>query len=251
MCKTFNLSHIISVVISLFIPVTIVANTFNLEGMIGAKYPIVVELEQLYDGSFEGRYAYLTTLRNSGDVPCSWLSITPNPKAPYSEWFVRDCNGKVVEKWRNINFESHQILTANMTNIRGISYEVSATLSEKSSDMRSLDTYFRQHLGEYAYEFNLFDNDKIKIRLVNVMGLVNFNNLKHIYETEFPIEYQKGMYWVSGFKAHQCCDPAAVLAYDSHSNSFYVWIRKDDNNYWWSESGEIPFKFRELVNMTF
>lgn len=51
--------------------------------------------------------------------------------------------------------------------------------------------------------------------------------------------------------AHQCCDPATVWAYDTYSNSFYVWIRKDDRDYWWSESGDIPIKFREIVSERF
>ena len=72
-----------------------------------------------------------------------------------------------------------------------------------------------------------------------------------IYQVQGGIEYTKAMYWGSGFVAHECCDPATVWAYDSDNDSFYVWIRKDGQDYWWSESGNIPFKFQELVRSRF
>lgn len=79
----------------------------------------------------------------------------------------------------------------------------------------------------------------------------NFDLMRSYYQTQTPIEYTNGMFWASGFKAHQCCDPAVVWAYDGRNNSFYVWIRKDGRDYWWSESGSIPYEFRELVNEKF
>lgn len=79
----------------------------------------------------------------------------------------------------------------------------------------------------------------------------NFDLMYSFYETQTPIEYIGGMFWASGFKAHQCCNPAVLWAYDSYTNAFYVWVRYEGKDYWWSESGELPYKFRELVNSKF
>lgn len=226
------------------------ASVYKLEGKIGGQYPVVIELEEFDEGLFSGWYAYSSTLQKSGDVVCSWLLINPSYEAPETQWGIRDCKPDVVETWSDVKFDGKR-LSARMKNTRGKSYDVTAAVTQHASADASLTAYYKQHIGEMVCDFDMFNYLPIKFRLISCMGIENYFALKNIYQTQGDIEYSKGMFWGSGFMAHQCCDPATVWAYDTYSNSFYVWIRKDDRDYWWSESGDVPYKFRELVGETF
>lgn len=226
------------------------AKIYKLEGEIGGVYSIILELEEHDDGLFSGRYAYKSTLQKEGEGECSWLLINPSYENPASQWSVRDCKLNPVETWYNIRFANGR-LTARMKNTRGKVYEIVANVTDSGQESPSMTAYFKDHLGECASDFGLLSDPSIQQRLEAMMGQGNFNNLTHIYQTQGPIEYHSGMYWASGFVAHQCCDPATLWAYDSYDNTFYVWIRKDSSEYWWSEAGSIPYKFHELVNEKF
>ncbi|MDE6497908.1 MAG: hypothetical protein K2L21_04525 [Muribaculaceae bacterium] len=225
------------------------ARVIRMEGKIGNAYPIVMELEEEAPGVFSGRYAYSKTLQRSGDVACSWLYIAPDENDPYSRWTVKDCHGKAVEWWYDVRYTGGATLSACMRNARGKHYDVTAGTTEAAHE--SLTPYYRQHLGEYVSEFSMWDDPRVNARLSAMMGIMNFLYLKEIYQVEHPVEYHKGMFWSSGFVAHQCCDPAALWAYDTSKNSFYVWIRKDDRDYWWSETGEVPVEFQWFVQEQF
>lgn len=233
------------------IPLLSFAHTYKLEGTIGGKYPIVVELEEHEDGLFSGRYAYRATLQKSGNLDCSWLDINPSYEKPMSQWNVRDCNLKPVETWYNVKFSDGKHLTARMKNVKGKQYQVVATVVSSNQDSPSMKSYFKEHIGDCPSEFHMFSDPAIQDRLERMMGAQSFNYFTYIYQTQGGIEYHSGMYWGSGFMAHQCCDPATVWAYDTDNNSFYIWIRKDGKDYWWAESGNIPYKFQELVNERF
>ncbi|MBD5232157.1 MAG: hypothetical protein HDS66_08425 [Bacteroidales bacterium] len=233
------------------LPLLTQADVYKLNGTVDGKYPIVIELEDLGDNLFSGRYAYESTLNRDGDEDCSWLRIYPNLSTPYAKWDVTDCNGKIVETWSNPSFTGRKYFSARMTNIKGKSYDIVATLVGQSNVNEPLTSYFRQHIGEYVSDFDMFKENRVQTRLENLMGIFNYNAITDIYEVQVPIEYNNGMYWASGFMAHMCCDPAAIWAYDTYENSFYIWIRKDDQEYWWSETGKIPYKFREIVNESF
>lgn len=230
-----------------FISLLALSKKYKLEGKVGDKYPIVIELEDLGDSLFSGRYAYESTLKRDGDVDCSWLRIYPNLSSPYAKWDVKDCNGKIVETWANPSFTDRKYFSARMTNINGKSYDIVATLVGQSNVNEPLTSYFRQHIGEYVSDFDMFNENRVQTRLQNLMGIFNYIALKDIYGVQVPIEYNNGMYWASGFMAHQCCDPAVIWAYDTYENSFYIWIMKEGQEYWWSETGNIPYKFREIV----
>ena len=138
-----------------------------------------------------------------------------------------------------------------MKNAAGKTYDLSATVVNRYDKDASLTPYFKQHIGEMVCDFDMFNYLPVKFRLINLMGLEPYFELKDIYQTQGDMEYSKGMYWGSGYMAHQCCDPATVWAYDTHNDSFYIWIRKDGKDYWWSESGNIPLKFREIISERF
>lgn len=138
-----------------------------------------------------------------------------------------------------------------MKNTRGKSYDVVATVTQQTPMDASLTPYYKQHIGEMVCDFDMFNYLPIKFRLIDCMGIENYFALKEIYQTQGDIQYSKSMFWGSGYMAHQCCDPATVWAYDTDNNSFYVWIRQDGQDYWWSESGNIPIKFHEIVGETF
>lgn len=84
-----------------------------------------------------------------------------------------------------------------------------------------------------------------------MLGCTDYAALKEIYQTQGDMEYSKGMFCGSGYMAYQCCDPATVWAYDTYNNAFYVWIRQDGRDRWWSETGSVPIKFREIVTERF
>lgn len=223
---------------------------YKLDGKIGGQYPVVIELEEFEDGLFAGQYAYISTLRKNGDKDCSWLLINPSYEAPATQWTIRDCRPEPVETWYNVMFDGKR-LTALMKNEKGNSYNVVATVTQQAKEDAPLTSYFKQHIGEMVCDFDMFNYLPIKFRLINLMGSSSYADLKEIYQTQGDIEYSKGMFYGSGFMAHQCCDPATVWAYDTDSNVFYVWIRQDDKERWWSESGSVPIKFREIVNERF
>lgn len=223
---------------------------YKLDGMIGGQYPVVIELEEFEEGLFAGRYAYQSTLRKSGDHDCSWLDINPSYHHPATEWGVRDCHLNNVETWYDVKFDGKH-LTALMKNEKGKSYNVEATVTQRAKEDASLTTFFKQHIGEMVCDFDMFNYLPIKFRLINLLGSGYYAALKEIYQTQGDMEYSKGMFYGSGYMAHQCCDPATVWAYDTDNNAFYIWIRRDDNDRWWSETGTIPFKFREIVNERF
>lgn len=245
-----NLRFIFIIILALLSTNASAQTVYRLEGTIGGQYPIVIELEEDDDGFISGRYAYKSTLRKNGDVECSWLMINPSYADPETQWTIRDCKPDVVEEWSNVNFNDRKHLTARMKNVRGKSYAVTATVTSQGSN-ENLTPYFKQHIGETVYDMDMFNYLPVKSRLIALMGNTSYSFLKKIYQTQGDIEYSKGMFYGSGFMAHQCCDPATVWAYDTHSNSFYIWIRKDDRDYWWSETGDIPIKFREIVSQRF
>lgn len=227
-------------------------SVYKLEGSIGGQYPVVIELEEHDDGLFSGRYAYTSTLRKSGDKVCSWLLINPDYNEPTTKWGIRDCKPDVVETWSNVRFDGKR-LSARMKNVQGKSYDVAATVTKQANEAAPLKSYYKLHIGEMVCDFDMFNYLPIKFRLINLMGIEPYFALKEIYQTQGDIEYSKGMFWGSGFMAHQCCDPDTVWAYDTDNNSFYfyVWILFNGNNRWWSESGNIPIKFREIVSERF
>ncbi|MBD5367184.1 MAG: hypothetical protein HDR82_09350 [Bacteroides sp.] len=237
-------------ILTALLPFLSLAKVYKLDGMIGSKYPVVIELEEFEEGWFSGQYAYTSTLRKSGDNVCSWLLINPSYEAPETQWAIRDCKPDVVETWSNVKFDGKH-LTARMKNVKGTTYDVVATVTQQANESAPLTSFFKQHIGEMVCDFDMFNYLPIKFRLLNMMENSSYAALKEIYQTQGDIEYSKGMFYGSGFMAHQCCDPATVWAYDTDNNSFYVWIRKDGKDYWWSETGNIPIKFREIVRERF
>lgn len=233
------------------LPMLLAARVYILEGAIGGKYPIIIELEEHDDGLFSGRYAYKSTLQKNGNIDRSWLEINPSYQNPATRWDIRDCNLNPIETWYGIKFLGSKDFSCKMKNAKGQVYDVVAKVVRSSQDTPSTKAYFKSHIGDCPSDFHMFFDPSIQQRFEALMGTPNFNYLTNIYQTQGGIEYTKGMYWGSAFMAHQCCDPATVWAYDTDNNSFYVWIRKDNKDYWWSESGNVPYKFRELVNDTF
>lgn len=227
------------------------AKTYKMDGVIGGKYPIVIEIEEDDEGFYFGRYAYKSTLQKYGSVDCSWLDIMPGFEGQRPIWYIRDCNLNNVETWYDIRFNDGKHFTAKMKNVKGNVYDIVASVTEATRNSPSMASYFKEHIGDSPYDFRMFFDPSIQRRFENMMGEDSFNYMVYIYQTQGGIEYRKGMYYGTAFKAHECCDPATVWAYDVNEDVFYVWIRKDSRDYWWSESGNIPIKFQELVSDNF
>ena len=243
--------RLIALIAGLIPAIGIAGPVYRLEGKIGGTYPVVIELEEFDDGLYSGQYAYKSTLSKSGDVVCSWLMLNPGYRDPANTLSARDCSIEPVESWDNVVFGGGRQLTADMTNVRGKSYDVKATVVKHGDTSKSLLPYYKEHIGEMVYDMDMFNELSIKFRLINLLGWETYFRLKEIYQTQGEYEYHYSMFWGSGFMAHECCDPAAVWAYDTNNNSFYIWMRENGSDRWWSESGNIPYKFQELVNNIF
>lgn len=136
------------------------------------------------------------------------------------------------------------------TSPASVENSVSKTTSKTKragSTSTSLKSYFQQHAGDYAHEIGMLNNATVKARLTKLLGAQNFQLFKSIYQTCVPIEFRSWMYWSYGFQAHNCCDPIAVWAYDINNNAFYVWMKIDAQEYWWSDTGTVPGNFQDLV----
>lgn len=237
-------------VLTLLPIVTYAQVVYKLDGKIGGKYPVAIGLEEFDEGLFSGWYSYRSTHKRSGDKVCSWLQINPSYEYPATQWDIRDCKPNLVETWSDVRFDGKR-LSARMKNTLGKSYDVVATVTQQVPMDPSLTPYYKQLIGEMVCDFDMFNYLPVKFRLIDCMGIENYFALKEIYQTQGDIQYSKSIFWGSGYMAHQYCDPATVWAYDTDNNSFYVWIRQDGQDYWWSESGNIPIKFREIVGETF
>lgn len=237
--------------LALIVPTSVFARVYSLEGTVGGVYPIVIELDEFAADLYSGWYAYKKTLKERGDTECTWLQLNPSHDDPMKSWIVRDCELNNVEVWYNVDFSDGKHLTASLKNKRGKVFKVTATVKNQASLEAALTPYFRSHAGKMVCDISMFSYLPIKFRLINMMGIENYFVMRRIYQTQGDIEYRKRMYCGSGYMAHQCCDPAVVWAYDTDNDSFYVWMLQDGVYNWWSESGNIPIKFREIVDETF
>lgn len=224
---------------------------YKLEGTIGGTTPVVIELEEFEEGLFSGWFAYKSVLKKNGDKLCCWYTLNPSHDDPVRQWDILDCKIEPSGSWQNVKFDDGKRLTAKFKNKQGKYLDVAATVTGQIQEYVLLNAYYKKHIGEMVCDIDMFNYLPIKFRLIDCMGLTNYFAMKGIYQTQGDIEYRRGMYWGSGYKAHECCDPAVVWAYDTDNNSFYVWIRNNGHDNWWSESGTIPIKFKEIVNETF
>lgn len=136
-------------VIPCWIPSITAQTVYKLDGKIGGKCPIMIELEEFDDGLFSGWYAYKSTLQRSRDNVCSWLLINPSHENPATQWDIRDCKLNLVETWSDVRFDG-QRLSAQMKNTRGKSYDVVATITQQAHMGASLMPYYKQHIAKWS-----------------------------------------------------------------------------------------------------
>lgn len=152
-----NMRRIIAGILLLCLPLVAGARTYRLEGMVGGKYPVVIELEQHDDGLFSGRYAYKSTLKNNGNVDCSWLQINPSYENPTTQWTVRDCRMNPVETWYNVKFDGARRLTCRMKNVPGKVYDIVAQAATSGGGNSSANgAAARRYKAKYE-EVNIAD----------------------------------------------------------------------------------------------
>lgn len=243
------MGKIIFSIVLIALPLLSFARTYKLEGMIGGEQPIVIELEEHYNGLFSGRYA--RKLDRPGFFDCDWFALHPSYEKPVEVWSISDCNLNPAGEWYGIQFSDRQNLFCKMKDGNGRTLAVVAHVTESSPESPSTISFFKEHIGDCPADMGLFSDPSIQEVFEDIMGESNFNYFAYIFQVQGPIEYNGGMFWSSGFMAHQCCDPAALWAYDRYSDNFYIWIRKDGQDYWWSQSGSVPYKFQELVSRNF
>lgn len=244
------------------------AYSFSFEGFAAGKYAIVMEVDRNPNGSITGRYAYQSTLNDRGrDNRSAWLYITPdgNSKTNYT---ITDSNGKVQERWSNASFsraDGINYFTVNVVNAKGRSFTLNLhTLKNRDSTTTGIQpspntpnaptradentyitAYYTDHIN--CNTKDMFDYSTIAYRLDTLMGLVNYALMKELFEYSGVIQYNGRYFWDSAFRARYCCDPYVVWAYDPSTSAFYVWMRKDSQELWWSETGSIPSDFQQLV----
>ena len=114
----------------------------------------------------------------------------------------------------------------------------------------NLRDYLADHIGQYAYEFDLFENPTVKSRLENLLGEQEFNYLvKDVYQTQTPIEYNDGMFHASGFQKHMGGDPGMVWAYNPQLDAFYVYLNNNGKIRLWAGSPDNLADFSSVITM--
>lgn len=115
---------------------------------------------------------------------------------------------------------------------------------------KDLRSYFANHIGEYAYEFNLFENPTVVSRLENLVGEEEFKYLVNdVYQTQTPIEYNNGMFHASGFQKHMGGNPGMVWAYNPQLDAFYVYLNDNNKVRVWAGSPDGLANFSEIIGM--
>lgn len=107
--------------------------------------------------------------------------------------------------------------------------------------------FFKMQINEYPSETGLFKKGTVATRVQKLLGQ-RYGDIANIYQAQVPIEFRDGMFYSFGFQAHNCCDPFLIWAYDSRCDSFYFFIRKNNRDTFFSETGKIPYEFKEIVS---
>lgn len=217
--------------------------TCRMEGTIGGRYPIVLELEEIDRHMYVGIYAYQSTLKRDGDSQEAWLRMYPEEDNERGGWSVFDYKGEYVENWYDVRIYDGQYLVARMTNTKGKSYDVEASVPGADKVYEPLKFFFKEHLGEDPSHFDAFSDYRVRERLSRLLG-TNFEVLRSFNISDYGYDSDLSMFRGEGYKPHQGLDTYAAWGYNVRRNAFYVHIFYEGQDYWWSETGEIPFEFR-------
>lgn len=115
---------------------------------------------------------------------------------------------------------------------------------------KNLREYLANHIGEYVYEFNMFENPTVKSRLIDLLGEEQFKYLVNdVYQTQTPIEYNDGMFHASGFQKHMGGDPAMVWAYSPQLDAFYVYLNDHNKIRVWAGSPDGLTNFSTIIGL--
>lgn len=115
---------------------------------------------------------------------------------------------------------------------------------------KDLGEYFVFHIGDYAYDLNLFENPTVKSRLVNLLGEELYNYLVNdVYQTQTPITFNNWMFHASGFQQHTGGVPGMVWAYNPQLDAFYVFLYADNKTHVWAESHDGLSNFSTIIGM--
>lgn len=97
--------------------------------------------------------------------------------------------------------------------------------STKQSTQTStgLKTLFNNNLGNYPYEFKMFENKVVRIRLCKIMGEKQFKYLvKELSDVQTPIEYENFCYYTWTMKAHSGGEYSATICYNPKLDAIAV-----------------------------
>ena len=101
--------------------------------------------------------------------------------------------------------------------------------TEKQSTKQSaqtstgLKTLFNNNLGNYPYEFKMFENKVVRSRLFKIMGEKQFQYLvKELSKVQTPIEYENFCYYTWMMKAHSGGEYSATICYNPKLDAIAV-----------------------------
>lgn len=134
----------LSLAVMMISALDVFAYQFTLEGTVGGKYPIVIEVDRNSNGAIYGRYAYLSTLNKLGRYnSSSWLYIKPDGDSNQM-YIITDVNGKVEEHWdiamtrkNGINILEGSLVTAKS---KWFTVEAKSVSPNQSSDLLQIIT---------------------------------------------------------------------------------------------------------------
>ena len=95
--------------------------------------------------------------------------------------------------------------------------------TQSSQTSTGLKTLFNNNLGNYPYEFKMFENKVVRIRLCKIMGEKQFKYLvKELSDVQTPIEYENFCYYTWTMKAHSGGEYSATICYNPKLDAIAV-----------------------------
>lgn len=113
--------------------------------------------------------------------------------------------------------------------------------TEKQSTKQSAQTstglkaLFNSNLGNYPYDFKMFENKALRSRLYKIMGEKQFKYLvKELSDVQTPIEYENFCYYTWMMKAHSGGEYSATICYDLKLDAIAITtcINGDYKSFW-------------------
>lgn len=109
----------------------------------------------------------------------------------------------------------------------------------KVATAKSLKSVFQSAIGKYPFEVNLFQNPKLKSRLIKLIGAQRFKFLVKNFDVQSPIEYSSWNYHSFACQAHNCGGVEFEISYNADKDCLAVRYMVDGRNQYFKEKPSV------------